>query len=944
MFRVALAVLTLLLATVGGEATVLTVGQLEAEINADINANGRQAITGTVLNGVLIDMVQSLSAGGGGGGSGTTYNTIVYFDTEAQFQAQVLLPPGLTYVYVRAVTGTYPPAVGKEATPLLYRPVGLSTLFGAITVAGQVFEPVYSRNPVNLGEFGIVPDAAQVSSGYWGTITGNGTNNIVVSGFALGPGERISTINWHSQLAAGATIIPPGTTVESGNYPNYVVSKNVSASVSPSVVGWWDSMVGTDSTVAFQAGLDYAMQTNSCEVFIPYGGYLVTQTLHFGWGEKYHCLHINAGRKSTESLQGSNPIIYSTVINGPAIAIQGIFGGAMSGLQIVTRNMNYALYGQTAPNNISADRADWLAPEFTPGVSGGLVPAGPGGLAPGAPFGAVVLDPYADYISQPPPVPYPTPTYPAWTGLASPPVADLSLSTDFRFDGNEIDGAAMQFVNAPNNSGNADFTAVVNNTFGAAPISIAACNGQGRSMEIRHIILSGEHTFATNNSCGNPNLALQGAMGGVIEGVSGNLIYQFFDLQASLSGALTMKNFYCETCIRFGNFSNGAAFGSSFTIENLNFNMYDTNSGTVPASLMSVNSLTSVKLTNPNIQTSYYRLIELSNGGGAVTVDGGTISGAAQRPTADVAHQLAINFTGGVFAGGSFPAGLYHVERPSFQTYYGDNISGAQTAAHLDTAMFLTTGGGLTRQPEFQETNSIVDDSGRFWHLTKRYQPVISSMAVGGGFVGEAPTWAADVMTFGYCAVDQVSSGAEFKLVPGDILESVNIATLFVVTAVTGPFTNGTCTNVYRIATEQQNNLTIVRGSNTFSANLITNFALPGPMNIYHTQVILPKEIIYGVFTSGSPNVTGLNRGDNTAPSTAPAMANYLVAGDMMFGNIFNGGFYQYGSSALSWPITSSGNSIASTTPGSGTSGTLALTGNAGASGTFPIYPRELRP
>jgi hypothetical protein len=61
MKRLLLAAMCALWCQNAANATVLTIGQLEAEINAEIYANGRQAITGTVLNGVLIDMTQSLS-------------------------------------------------------------------------------------------------------------------------------------------------------------------------------------------------------------------------------------------------------------------------------------------------------------------------------------------------------------------------------------------------------------------------------------------------------------------------------------------------------------------------------------------------------------------------------------------------------------------------------------------------------------------------------------------------------------------------------------------------------------------------------------------------------------------------------------------------------------------------------------------------------------------
>jgi hypothetical protein len=48
-------------------------------------------------------------------------SSIAYFDTLAEFKARSSLPAGVTHVYVRAVTGTYPPPAGADATPLWFK-------------------------------------------------------------------------------------------------------------------------------------------------------------------------------------------------------------------------------------------------------------------------------------------------------------------------------------------------------------------------------------------------------------------------------------------------------------------------------------------------------------------------------------------------------------------------------------------------------------------------------------------------------------------------------------------------------------------------------------------------------------------------------------------------------------------------------------------------------
>ena len=54
-------------------------------------------------------------------------NSIAYFDTLAQFKARSSLPAGVTHVYVRAITGTYPPLAGAHATPLWFKAASSET-------------------------------------------------------------------------------------------------------------------------------------------------------------------------------------------------------------------------------------------------------------------------------------------------------------------------------------------------------------------------------------------------------------------------------------------------------------------------------------------------------------------------------------------------------------------------------------------------------------------------------------------------------------------------------------------------------------------------------------------------------------------------------------------------------------------------------------------------
>lgn len=101
-------------------------------------------------------------ASGSGFGCATSFSAnTAFFSTRAAFQASSSVPGSWNYVTVGTVVGNYPPTTGQDASPLTYQRVGSSTgLFGEITVAGVIFDPIYSTNPVVTGQFGDLADGA----------------------------------------------------------------------------------------------------------------------------------------------------------------------------------------------------------------------------------------------------------------------------------------------------------------------------------------------------------------------------------------------------------------------------------------------------------------------------------------------------------------------------------------------------------------------------------------------------------------------------------------------------------------------------------------------------------------------------------------------------------------------------------------------------------------
>src|ERR1017187_998760 len=120
---------------------------LLSEVSTNIPSGNTSLLSASSFRATLNDLITR-----------ATFDTLI-FDTLAEFIALSTVPSGVIKVFIRAVTGTYPPAYGTEATPLWYRFVSSTTgLYGELTVAGKLWAPIYSTSPVNMGEFKIIPD------------------------------------------------------------------------------------------------------------------------------------------------------------------------------------------------------------------------------------------------------------------------------------------------------------------------------------------------------------------------------------------------------------------------------------------------------------------------------------------------------------------------------------------------------------------------------------------------------------------------------------------------------------------------------------------------------------------------------------------------------------------------------------------------------------------
>lgn len=836
---------------------------------------------------------------------------VIYFDTLAAFQATGSIPNGTLYAYVRAVTGTYPPAVGLEATPLTYKVVGSPTgLFGEITVAGVIFDPVYSTNPVNMGEFGAVGDASSTFGTAGIYITGDSTGTNVISTAnttGLVNGMHISNINW-ATLGAGAISID-ATVVSFVPNTSITVSTTVPAGTGLKFICWQDSITGTDNTTSMQAAIDFALQHRCGVVKLPLGNYKTTDTLQVGWGNTVAQIMLVGTERPNFSGAATGPVIFPTAIDRPAIVFTLYRTAGIKGITILGRNFVYGRYAMTFNNNLSPNPADWIPPLLT------MTGTNPGGLQRHSPYAGVVAN---AYIGTQPADHYPNLTFPAWTGLSA--QYGKGVGSDLLIDECEINGFGVSICIEPNSDGNGDFTKIHNTTVEQSPYGISVCQTQSRNVEIRNVLFQGHWSFIDTVTFG----VQQGQLGGIIDNCSGGEVYNHFNI--TMTWPLYINNMYTENSVRIGNFVAGSFGISTVVFAAGQFDLQDSLHGQIPASLITSSIYGSIIFQGTTINSNS-RVSNWAKPGAKLSFIGGIWEGNRGGNVSAPLVQ-ANNYCGGILLGGA-RFDTTNTNNPNIRdthatsalrgTYYS-GIGAGTTFLELDDRIkFFSNAGDLPRSPITQFGQFYEDNQGRVWSMSIPPEALIVMTNV--GYAPVAPSWVNDVMTFGYASARQVGTQT---IAVGDMLYHYDSGTIFVVTAVTGPVTG-----VYTITTQQQNNLR-VDASNNYVSNDLTDFTLANYTLLIKTGAFIPRQLYYATFTSGSSNLTNIQRGDGIATD----LATYYSANDPLWSLTFNSGGFE------TWPIAVAGTSIASLTPGN--PGTGTLNANAVLSGTFPLFPYPL--
>ena len=869
-------------------------------------------------------------------------SSIAYFDTLAQFKARNWLPAGVTHVYVRAVTGTYPPPAGTDATPLWFKAASSATgIWGEVKVGRQIFDPVYSTNPVNIGEFGLVADGKWRSGGCNFTATSAGGETLSVSSTAgCAAGMRVTSVNWATRAAASLPIVPPGATITAIGSGKIAASRRIPAMNAAPLAAWWDDMTGTDNAPAIQAALNFAMQNPLApcsgsppvcarylnrypDVKFPHGTFFFNAMLNAGWGDTYTTLNI-VGSGRADSGFGGTTLLFGQY-NQPAINFEGNRHSSIKGLSLYGRNGNYAGVSQVGGVYLSPNKADWVAPEFSPSGAAG-------GVNQYAPMAGITTD---VFCGSAPAIPYPTQTAPSWTGFTTQ-YNRGGGSSDIKFKELLIYGFGVDIAAGLGNCGNGDFSGFDNILVGYSAYGIAVVNGESRNVSVNNITSNTLLSVLTDSNFG-PSA---GTFQGPINNVSASSVYQPFDFESMVyGGPLVINNTYIEGSVRIGNFTNTLQYPNSVIFQGGLYYFagvpqlpasYITNSG--PVTFSGVTMYGSPRIGNWSI------------GGGSLKFENGGAWQCAYDPSPSASQILAINYSGGCLAGS-----------PRF----GANASGSANALDMVdpvTVSYITGGrvvsrpmwnvmsphGGYARLPMTQAMRQYRDEAGGLWNAVLPPEPYFywTDTTV----VGTPAALTNDVLTFGICSRFQAAS----PVLPGDMIYDYT-GTIFVVNSVGSPTANSSCgspsTSVL-VTARQQNNLNVTPGTNTFASNNITTKALGGSINapailINGPQVEIPTTLYYGDFTSGSATISGVSRGDGSGGG----LASGFVAGDLFYGagSVTRGACMVYGASGcVSWPIPIGGVTLSTVTPGN--PGSIVMSAPARGTGTFPVFPLELRP
>lgn len=316
----------------------------------------------------------------------------------------------------------------------------------------------------------------------------------------------------------------------------------------------------TDDTWAIQRAIDYSIYEDTLikQVFIPTGNYVISKTIHLGYGNAYHSVSLIGDGAPTfrgEITSFNGTMLSPTFSNSPAINIQGARYTTVENITLVGLNDIDGFLSDTSASNIN----NWLD-------------SGLDAIADNqrTPYAGITIDGFSGTAPSPAYAHY---AYPSYAGDTT--QYNKDFSSQVKISNCGIHGFVAGIVLQPNSDGNGDFTQVEKCIIDRVAYGISVGNANSRNFKILDCYIDA-HTGITNSTHGNQTgrvtLIQNNHFGG----------YQWFALNnlPYLEG-LEINNNYGESFYWLGSIGSVAGNQPTIVFNGCDFNMLATAQGTL---------------------------------------------------------------------------------------------------------------------------------------------------------------------------------------------------------------------------------------------------------------------------------------------------------------------------------------------------------------------------
>lgn len=390
-------------------------------------------------------------------------------------------------------------------------------------------------------------------------------------------------------------------------------------------------MAGPDDTAAIQAALDWAIcgeyqrrrlgatsWPDGCPVggaaYLPPGQYLITDTLHMGYGFTgasggYAGPTYAGGLLRGDRYGYGGSTILAAFDDRPAIAVQGGRGTRIEAVGLVGLNKAATMGGVPAVNMADpSDSTAWHSPHLPASAHGRYTP-----------YAAIAIDPYCG--PTPPGGGYPPVTYPSWVGGAGPiQQYRKGQSSHVGIEGVRFEGFAVGVAVQPcDYDGNADFVRIKDCVFLRTTYPISVGNTQSRNVEVSSCAFAMFHTALTTGVVGRQN----GKLGGVASNCSFGEGVQIIDCpNPRAAGPLEIVNCQSEALWRLGRWGQGNTPGSALSFRGGQYGFHLQLMGYgIPAAMLESGAPSGVSMRGATL-INYYHLAVLDGHAPSWLLDG----------------------------------------------------------------------------------------------------------------------------------------------------------------------------------------------------------------------------------------------------------------------------------------------------------------------------------